>query len=414
MISGKTITLLVGGSIAAYKSAELVRELIRAGARVQVVMSKAACEFISPLTLQTLSGNRVSVDLFDEQSEAEIGHIKLADTADLLLVAPATADLIAKFAAGIADDALTTVLLATKAPVLIAPAMNVNMWLNPLTKRNVETLKSFGHSFVEPEEGDLACGWTGPGRLAEITAVFDAIRYVLSPKDLKGSHVIVTAGPTRESIDPIRFVSNRSSGKMGFAIARLAHYRGAKVSLVSGPTKQKAPEGIKVYPVVTAREMRDKVFELLQPESSASGPASKGSAQFVFMAAAVTDHSPASPSGVKVSKDKSSSYMLEMQPSPDILFELGEAREQLEGRIGRKLKIVGFSAETGDDEVVVAAAVEKLKRKKADLMVGNSAEFFERDTNRVWLLDRQGRQEEVATADKETIAAKIINAALRV
>jgi len=414
MLAGIQVTLLVGGSIAAYKSAEIVRELIRSGAKVHVVMSEAAAKFISPLTLQTLSGNIVTTDLFDEAREAQINHIRLADQADIVLAAPATADFIAKAAAGIADDALTTVLLATKAPVIIAPAMNVNMWQNPLTQRNVKTLEEQGVQFVDPDEGELACGWVGPGRLAEIENLMHKIQDVLTPKDLLGSHVIVTAGPTREPIDPIRYVSNRSSGKMGYAIARVAQLRGACVSLVSGPTALTAPIGVACHRVTTAQEMHDKVFELLR---AGKPPADKEdvAVQFVFMVAAVTDHSPANASKTKLKSDKSAGYKLEMVPAPDILAELGEQRESIEKSSGRRLKIIGFSAETGDDEQVVSSASDKLKRKKADLMVGNSADdAFERDTNRVWLLDRIGRQEEIATADKELIAGKIVAAAMRV
>ncbi|MFN8388870.1 MAG: bifunctional phosphopantothenoylcysteine decarboxylase/phosphopantothenate--cysteine ligase CoaBC [Bdellovibrionota bacterium] len=413
MLAGTNITLLVGGSIAAYKSAELVRELVKRGAKVHVVMSDAAAKFIAPLTLQTLSGNVVTTDLFDEAREAQINHIWLADRADLVLAAPATADFIAKAAAGMADDALTTVLLATKAPVLIAPAMNVNMWENPITQRNVSTLREHGMHFINPQEGELACGWFGSGRLADLDVLIHKLEYVLSPKDLVGSHVIVSAGPTREAIDPVRFVSNRSSGKMGYAIARVAQLRGAHVSLVSGPTSLKPPVGVDFYPVLTAVEMRDKIFELAKQKRTST--TDEGPTQFIFMAAAVTDHRPAKASKSKVKNEKDASYKLEMAPNPDILFELGSARDEISKSSGCELKIVGFSVETGPDDEVVASATEKLKRKKADLIVGNSAaEAFERDTNRVWLLDRVGREEEIATADKSLVAHKIISAALRV
>ncbi len=419
MLAGVQITLLVGGSIAAYKSAELVRELVRRGAKVHVVMSSAATKFISPLTMQTLSGNAVTTDLFDEVRESQINHIWLADSADIVLAAPATADFIAKAAAGIADDALSTVLLATKSRVVIAPAMNVNMWQNPITQRNVKTLKDLGMRFVDPEEGELACGWTGKGRLADQDLLVHALEEVLSPKDLVGSHVVVTAGPTREAIDPIRFVSNRSSGKMGYAIAGVAQLRGAKVSLVSGPTALDAPFGVDFHKVTTAKEMHDKVFELVTAKGEAASAGAKGAgakaSQLVFMVAAVTDHSPAASSLNKVKNDKSAGYQLEMVPSPDILSELGEQRKDIEAKSGRVLKIVGFSAETGADEQLVASAIDKLKRKNCDLMVGNLvSESFERDTNRVWLVDRGGRQEEVALADKDLVAKKIVDAALRV
>lgn len=415
MFAGKNITLLIGGSIAAYKSAELVRELVKQGARVHVVMSEAATKFISSLTLQTLSGNPVTTDLFDERKEGEISHIWLADHADLVLVAPATADIIAKVAAGLAGDALTAVLLATKAPIVIAPAMNVNMWSNQITQGNVAKLRSVGMHFVEPEEGELACGWVGQGRLAENESILSLMAYVLAAKDLRGSHVVVTAGPTREPIDPIRFVSNRSSGRMGYALAQVAYLRGAHVSLISGPTSLAAPAGVEFYRVNTAAEMRAKVFELVMRVEPQLSTGSRPS-QFVFMAAAVTDHSPVAPAKSKIKHDKSKSYALEMEPSPDILKELGARRSEIEQSSQAVLKLVGFAAETSEDDAeLIGWATEKLKNKNADLMVGNPAnESFERNTNRVWLLDQSGRQEEIATADKEVVASKIISAALRV
>jgi len=413
MFPGIQVSLLVGGSIAAYKSAEIVRELVKRGAKVHVVMSDSATKFISPLTLQTLSGNLVTTDLFDEVREAQVNHIWLADQADVVIAAPATADFIAKAAAGIADDSLTTVLLATRAPVIIAPAMNVNMWENAITQRNVDTLRAQGVIFVEPTEGELACGWNGKGRLAEIDALLYAVKNTLTQKDLHGSRVIVTAGPTREPLDPIRFISNRSSGKMGYAIAQVAQLRGAEVHLISGPTSLPPPPGIHLYEVGTAQEMRDKVFELAAMKEKSSDD--ELGIQYVFMVAAVADHMPANISQTKLKNDKKSGYKIEMVPSPDILSELGEKRAEIEKKSGRRLKVVGFSAETGDDEQVVSSASDKLQRKKADLMVGNAAvEAFERDTNRVWLLDRAGRQEEVATADKDLIAGKIVAAALRI
>ncbi|MBP9837118.1 MAG: bifunctional phosphopantothenoylcysteine decarboxylase/phosphopantothenate--cysteine ligase CoaBC [Proteobacteria bacterium] len=411
MLNTGMVTLLVSGSIAAYKSAEIVRELVRRGMKVQVVMSHAATKFISPLTLQSLSGTPVTTDLFDEVREAKINHIRLADSANIVVAAPATADLIAKTAAGFADDALTTVILATKAPILFAPAMNVNMWRNPLTQRNVEALKKMGMHFVEPTEGELACGWFGQGRLAEMDSLMHGIEYTLTNKDLRGSHVIVSAGPTREAIDPVRFVSNRSTGKMGFSIAKVAQLRGAKVSLVSGPCSLVPPIGVDFYPVNTACEMRDKIFDLATRHE---GDKTDLPTQFIFMSAAVTDHGPAVTSATKLKQDKKASYRLEMVPNPDILMELGDQREKIEEKSKRVLKLIGFSAETGEDEEVVAWAKEKLYKKNADLIIGNNVnDGFEKDTNRVWVLDKGGRQEELATSDKELIAKKIIDAALR-
>lgn len=410
MLSGKTITLIISGSIAAYKSAELVRELSKVGAKVQVVMSKAACEFISPLTLQTLSGNKVTVDIFDPQSEAEIGHIELADSADAVLVAPATADLLAKAAHGIADDICSTILLASRSAIIFAPAMNVNMWENPLTQANVKKLTEIGCRFVEPGVGELACGWTGAGRFAETEDILDSLHEALTPKDLKGSRVLITAGPTREAIDPIRFVSNRSTGRMGFALARVARWRGAEVTLIAGPTELPDPQGVNVQRVSSAQEMYEAVFEEAQRQDTGINKT-----QFVFMAAAITDHRPVGASTTKIKHDKSASYQLEMEPCVDVLHELGARRERIEDASGLTLKLIGFNAETGDEEHLIACAREKLDRKNADLMVGNFADdAFGRDTNRIWLLERGGRTEEVSTAEKHMIAGRIIRAALRI
>ncbi len=414
MLSGSLVTLIVGGSIAAYKSAELVRELTKRGAKVHVVMTAAACEFISPLTMQTLSGNPVTTDLFNEQSEAEIGHISLADKAHLIVCAPASADLMAKAANGICDDIASTVLLAATGPILFAPAMNVNMWFNAATQENVAKLRSRGAAVVDPDEGDLACGWVGAGRLAELNAIVEEMEYLLSPKDLVGSHVVVTAGPTREAMDPIRFISNLSSGKMGYALARVSRFRGARVSLVTGPTSIEPPSGVEVYPVVTAVEMRDQVISLVEAEQPCDGKDELCSTQFVFMAAAIADHRPAEVAELKLKRDKSKGYSVEMVPNPDVLLELSERRAELEKSSGRNLKLIGFAAETTqDEEELMEWAKEKLAKKDADLMVGNFADYMNKDTNRVWLIDRDGREEQVATADKQFIAGKIVRAALK-
>jgi len=410
VIAGKTITLIITGSIAAYKSAELVRELTKSGAKVQAVMTKSACEFITPLTIQSLAGSRVTVDIFDPSSEAEISHIELADSADVVLVAPASADIIAKAAHGVADDIATTLLLATKAPVIFAPAMNVNMWENPLTRENVTKLKTLGCDFVDPGEGELACGWIGKGRFADTDDILDSIRAVLSPKTLAGARVIVTAGPTREAIDPVRFVSNRSTGRMGFALARVARWLGAEVTLVTGPSEIASPQGMSVVRVISAQDMYEAVFEEVVRQDTGLNKT-----QFVFMAAAITDHRPAGASATKIKKDKSKTYELKMEPCLDVLQELGANRERIEDSSGLALKLVGFSAETGDEEQLLAWAREKLERKNADLMVGNFADdAFGQDTNRIWLLEKDGRQEEVSTAEKHMIAGRIIRAALRV
>lgn len=410
MLAGKNIVLLVGGSIAAYKSAEIVRELVRRQAQVRVVMSEAALRFITPLTLQTLSRNPVTTDMFDEAQEGAISHIELADSADVVLAAPATANFIAKLAAGLADDPPSCIVLATRAPVVLAPAMNVHMWENPLTQRNTALLSERGMHIVCPAEGELACGYAGRGRLAEIDDILDGLDYATTAKDLVGCRVVVSAGPTREALDPVRFVSNRSSGKMGFALARMAYFRGAEVELVSGPTSLCPPKGIGYHPVLSAEEMRNRIIELVNRPSS--GFPAENSSQYVFMAAAVTDHRPEQASDVKLKLDKNRSYSIEMAPCPHILTELGETRESIESRSGRELKIIGFSAETGDEEQLLAWSREKLKARKVDMIVANfAADSFEKDTNRVWLLPAFGREEEVSTADKFRVAAKIISSA---
>ena len=412
MITGTNVTLLIGGSIAAYKAAELTRELVKKGARVHVVMSESATKFITPLTMQSLSGNLVTTDLFDEVRESRINHIWLADHADIVLVAPATADIIARAAAGMANDSLTTVLLATKAPVVFAPAMNVNMWQNPITQRNVQTLREFGMHFVEPGEGELACGWFGPGRFAETDDILHTISFVRSVKDLNGSHVVIAAGPTQEPLDPVRFISNRSSGRLGFALARVACWRGARVSLVAGPTALEPPPGVDFYPVCTAVEMRDKVIELASRKiDSADG---RG-VQFVFMPTAVTDHMPKSFSKTKLKQETRGNLAVELIPTPDILQELGDHRDQIAKSSGRSVKLIGFMAETADEEELLEWARDKLEKKNADLMVINAFDpSFEESAIRVLVVDRAGRQEEIASAEQTLTASKIVSAALRV
>lgn len=410
MLTSKKVTFIVSGSIAAYKSAEVIRGLKKGGAEVHVILTAAGASFVTPLTLQTLSGNPVRTSFLDIREEGSIGHIELADRADIVVVAPASADIIAKAAQGIADDLATATLLATKAPILFAPAMNVNMWENPLTQANVNTLRRVGALFCEPSVGELACGWTGSGRLAETSAIFEAINDALTPKDLLGSSVIVTAGPTREWCDPIRFISNRSSGRMGYALARQARLRGADVTLISGPSAVSAPSGVAIERVSTAVQMHEAVMEkVLRPQGA------EARTQFVFMAAAVSDHRPAETAIKKLKRDKSTGFTIEMIPNPDILLDLGQRRAEIEAASGCSLKLIGFSAETGDEEELLAYARDKLERKRVDLVVANFAEDgFEKDTNRVWLLSRTGRQEEIATADKEFIAEKIISVALKI
>ena len=389
MLKGKKIILGVTGGIAAYKAAELVRELVRSGAEVFVVMTRSAQAFITPLTFQTLSGNKVTTELFSLIEESEIGHISLADRAELLVIAPATANIIGKIAGGIADDMLTTIVMATKAPVLLAPAMNVHMWENPICQENIQRLRSRGFHFIDPEAGELACGYEGKGRLAEIPAIVEEIRSILSPRDLAGETLLVTAGPTEEPIDPVRFLSNRSSGRMGFAIARAARLRGARVILVSGPSALLAPSGVKSIPIRTAVEMREAVLENLPLVS------------VLVMAAAVSDYRPKTSSSGKIKKDQAE-LTLPLELNPDILREAGQRKE--------KRLLIGFAAET---ESLLANARKKLAEKNLDLIVANDVgrpgAGFAVDTNIVKLIDRSGKIEELPLMSKEDLADHLLD-----
>jgi phosphopantothenoylcysteine decarboxylase/phosphopantothenate--cysteine ligase len=392
MLKGRKIILGVTGGIAVYKAAELVRELVRSGAEVFVVITRSAQAFITPLTFQTLSGNKVTTELFSLIEESEIGHIALADRAELLVIAPATANIIGKIAGGIADDMLTTIVMATKAPVLLAPAMNVHMWENPICQENIQKLRGRGFHFIDPEAGELACGYEGKGRLAEIPAIVEEIRSVLSPKDLSGETILVTAGPTEEPIDPVRFLSNRSSGKMGFAVARAARLRGARVILVSGPSALPAPSGVKFIAVRTAAEMREAVLGSLPGVS------------VLVMAAAVSDYRPKATSPKKIKKSQAE-LTLPLELNPDILREAGQRKE--------KRLLIGFAAET---ESLLANARKKLAEKNLDLIVANDVSLpgagFAVDTNIVKLIDRSGKIEELPLMDKEDLADRVLDRVL--
>ncbi len=390
MLKGKTIVLGVSGGIAAYKAVELLRLLVKGGAEVHVVMTKGATEFVTPLTFQTLSGNPVHTELFNLITEQEIGHISLADRADLFIIAPATANVIGKIAGGIADDLLTTTVMATKAPVLLAPAMNVNMYENPLYRENEEKLRRHGYLFAEPVSGFLACGWEGKGKMQEPALVMEAAVAALTVQDLAGVTVMVTAGPTREEVDPVRFVSNHSSGKMGYALARAAWRRGAKVVLVSGPTALPPPFGVKFVAVESAREMRDRVLE------------SSGECDVIIKAAAVADYRPRERAGDKLKK-VGDEMVVTLVKNPDILRELGAAK-----RPGQLL--VGFAAETVDLE---KNATVKLREKNLDMIVANDVSApgagFGVDTNIVRLLYRDGTKEELPLLAKEEVASAILD-----
>ena len=393
------VVLGIGGGIAAYKAAELARALIERGASVQVVMTNAAQEFVRPLTFAALTGRKVITGLFASQPGEDtlasaVEHIGVAQQGDALVVAPATADLLAKFANGIADDFLSTMYLAFTGPVILAPAMNNNMWSHPATRHNMETLRQRGHTTVDPDEGFLACGTVGPGRLAEPERIADAVMAVLQPKrDLEGETVLVTAGPTEEPIDPVRFVSNRSSGKMGYAVAEAAAARGARVILVSGPVSLAEPTGVEVVHVRTAAEMRTAVLDKL------------AEATIIVKAAAVADYYLPTPAAEKMKK-AGGKLVLEFEQTVDILAEVGR-------RKGSRL-LVGFAAETGDP---VAEARRKLEKKNCDMVVGNRVDRadigFGSDDNEVVLVLRDGEPIEVPRAAKKQIAGRIFDELLK-
>jgi len=394
MFSGKQVVVGICGGIAAYKAAELVRLFVKAGAEVQVVMTRHATEFVTPLTFQTLSGNPVHSELFNLLQEQEIGHISLADRADLIVIAPATANLIGKVANGLADDLLSTTLMATRAPVLFAPAMNVNMYENPIYQRNQQTLTELGYRFIEPLVGELACGWEGKGKLPDPEAIFATAGELLKPNDLAGETLLVTAGPTREEIDPVRYISNYSSGRMGYAIAAAAQRRGARVTLVSGPTCLPVPVGVELVSVTSALQMREAVLQRAARST------------IIFKAAAVADYRPVQRAAQKIKKGKTEQPPLELERNPDILAELG----QLEGT----RLLIGFAAET---DQLVANAGSKLKAKNLDMIVANDVTRegagFDVDTNIVRLLFRDGRQLELPQMSKVALADSLLDEALQ-
>jgi phosphopantothenoylcysteine decarboxylase/phosphopantothenate--cysteine ligase len=392
------VILGVGGGIAAYKSAELARALMQRDVRVQVVMTRGAQEFVRPLTFAALTGHKVITDIFSSASAEDtlssaIEHINVAQENDLLVVAPATADLLAKFAHGLADDFLSTLYLAFTGPVVLAPSMNTNMWLHAATQANLETLGKRGHRFVEPDSGYLACGMVGHGRLAEPDRIADAVFEVLNPlRDLEGETVLITAGPTQEPLDPVRFISNRSSGKMGYALAQTAASRGAHVILISGPVNLAPPAGVTVIPVQTAVQMRDAVFQNLEP------------ATIVVKAAAVADFHLSRVPEQKIKKT-AARISLELDPTPDILSELGRKK-------GDRL-LIGFAAET---ENLKSETRRKLDAKGADMIVGNLVgqdTGFESDENEVILALRSGELIEIPRASKREIAQKILDQVMR-
>ena len=384
----RVVVLGVTGGIACYKAVELVRLLVKTGFKVQVIMTRSAMEFVTPLTFQTLSGNPVATETFNLTQESEIGHINLADSADLFVIAPATANVIGKIANGIADDLLTTVLMATQAPVLIAPAMNIHMYDNPILQENLRKLRRVGYQIMEPAEGFLACGYEGKGRLPDPEKIAEEIDRLLKKKDLVGEKLLITAGPNREPLDPVRYISNRSSGKMGYALARAALRRGAEVALVSGPTALEAPTGARIISVLTAAEMREAVLKEYAQCTA------------VIMAAAVSDYRPIAAD--KKIKRGATPIELRLEPNADILKELGQSKD------GKWL--VGFAAETDD---LTHNAQKKLHEKNLDMVVANNVaeegSGFDSDTNVATLVDRSGAVRSLPLMSKDDLADCILD-----
>ena len=396
MLRDKQIIVGVTGGIAAYKAAELVRILAKKGANVHVVMTKNAMEFVTPLTFQTLSGNPVTHEMFELLAGSKIGHIALSDLADQLVIVPATANIIGKIAGGIADDFLSTMVMATRVPVLFVPAMNTKMWESKIVQGNIDRLRENGYEFIEPDTGDLACGWEGKGRMPPLEEIIEKMEDIFTVKDLVGERIMVTAGPTQEFIDPVRCITNRSSGKMGYAVAKIAHRRGADVILVTGRTDLPRPSGVEVVEVVTATEMRNAVMER------------QAKCTVIIKAAAVADFRSKALRYHKIKKKPGEEeVVLELDRNPDILQELGRV---IEDRI-----LVGFAAET---ENLIQNAQNKLKRKNLDLVVANDVTKqgigFGSDDNEVTIISAHGRAKHVPKLSKEEVAHVILDAVKRV
>jgi phosphopantothenoylcysteine decarboxylase/phosphopantothenate--cysteine ligase len=389
MLKGKSIVLGVSGGIAAYKAASLCSKLVQAGADVRVIMTASAIKFIAPLTFQTLSGHHVAVDTFEEEDPSVVSHIHLADHADLIVIAPATANILAKLAHGLADDMLSTTLLAATSPIAIAPAMNVHMLAHPAVEQNLRILRDRGVHFIEPGEGQLACGYVGKGRLAEPEEIVASIERILSGnKPLRGRKMLVTAGGTKERIDPVRFLSNDSSGKMGFAIAQAAQEMGAEVTLIYGSTTGEPPSGMELIPIVSAQDMLDAVMAKLPL------------VDIVIKAAAVADYRPSEISKQKIKKSNENLTM-SLIKNKDILQAIGASKTHQ--------FVVGFAAET---EALEENAMAKLKRKNCDLMVANdvtqNGAGFGTDTNIIHIYDGDGLVEALPLMDKKAAAIRLL------
>jgi phosphopantothenoylcysteine decarboxylase / phosphopantothenate---cysteine ligase len=389
MLNGKNIVLGITGGIAAYKAAELTRALIKAGAKVKIIMTRSAAEFITPLTMQTLSGDMVYTDMFVPTAKYDMAHISLAELADVFVIAPATGNIIGKIASGIADDLLSTTIMATDKPVLICPAMNDKMLANPFVQENITKLKKHGYEILDSAFGELACKTTGAGRLPDIPAIIEAIEILLSPKDFSTEKILITAGPTEEPMDPVRFITNSSSGKMGYSLAIAAKRRGAKVTLITGPVKLPVPAVDKVIAVRTAREMHKAVMDNFTD------------ATIVIKAAAVADYRPAQFSKEKIKKDNKP-LSLKLERNPDILAEIGKKK-------GKRF-IVGFAMETQN---LLANAREKLRKKNLDMIIANNLSDedagFQKDTNVITIINAQGKAEALPKMTKQEAADKILD-----
>jgi phosphopantothenoylcysteine decarboxylase / phosphopantothenate---cysteine ligase len=391
MLINKTVVLGVTGGISAYKAADLASKLTQAGAKVKVVMTRSALEFITPLTFEALTTNSVITDLFQKSGEYSIHHIELSEAADLIIIAPATANIIAKIAGGIADDMLTCTVLAARSPIIVVPAMHTSMWQNPITQENTAKLKARGFHIIEPITGRLASGGFGPGRFPDTEILIGHIRKVMGLKgDLAGKRLVITAGGTQEPIDPVRIIGNRSSGKMGYAVAEAARDRGAKVTLITAPTAIPRPVGVEIVPVETAGEMKEAVEKVI-PQTHA-----------LVMAAAVADYQVSQVAAHKIKKEKGG-LTLELINTPDILREVN----------GNFLKI-GFAAESQD---LVANARKKVQNKKLDLIVANDIteehSGFGADTNKVTLIGQDGTPESLPVMSKREVADRILDRLVR-
>jgi len=391
LLAGKKILLGITGSIAAYKTVDWVRSLVKEEARVKVAMTEAATRFVTGLTFAALSGNRVYESMFDPLDQELIPHINLAREAELILVAPATAQTIGRLAHGLAEDLLSAIVLASQAKIMVCPAMNSQMYNHPATKQNLATLKKYGYTVIEPDSGLMACGEEGPGRLPEWPTVHKRILESFTPQDLQGRSILITAGPTHEPLDPVRFLGNRSSGKMGYALAATASRRGADVTLISGPVNLVPPPGVKTIQVTTAGEMHHEVLNCFNETD------------IVIKAAAVADFRPETEADQKIKKNDSVTS-LNLTPNPDILFELGQLRKTRK----KTLVLVGFAAESDNH---LEEGRRKLKEKNLDLLAVNDImaadSGFDVDTNRITLLARNGSEEELPLLSKEETAMRI-------